>query len=51
MTLRDYFAIRIIGSVIAVDGAWKYDDGAEQRVAQANLAYDYADALLMARSR
>lgn len=49
MSLRDYFAVRIVNAIIAVDGAWKYEDGAESRLAQANLAYSYADALLKAR--
>lgn len=49
MCLRDYFAVRALGSIVAADGVWRFDDGADARAKQAVLAYQYADALLKAR--
>ena len=48
MALRDYFAIRILNEVIAQQGAYS-GDGEAGRLAQAELAYQYADSMLKAR--
>ena len=47
-TLRDYFASRVLDRIIAQTGNWSGDDDTN-RLDQARLAYQYADAMLKAR--
>lgn len=51
MTLRDYFAIRMLAELVSQSGAWSGDDSQKNRVDQALIAYQYADAMMRARGR
>lgn len=49
MCLRDYLAARLLDRIIAKHGSWEGEEGRNNRIDQAKLAYLYADAMLKAR--
>lgn len=53
MTLRDYFAARAMAALMPIyrEAQDEYADAAQLLKCQAESAYDYADAMLAARSK
>lgn len=49
MCLRDYFAIRLMDSIVKSNGVWTGPKAEKERLSAARAAYDYADAMLKAR--